>query len=323
MFDDFKNNQKFAYELLTNSVKRKTIFHAYLIDGNNNEFGFDFVMSFVKMLVCDYNYSNYDRCGDCNKCSRIDSGNYTEVKIIDTNGLIIKKDQLLELQSIFNKTAIESKRRIYIIKDCDKMNKQSSNSLLKFLEEPHNDIIAVLFTNNINGVLPTIISRCQLIKLIRKNDFDNTKVINNFANLCCNSRFELDKFTSNVMNNKMIIDVVNFLDYYEENGLDVVIYLKDMWYNSFSERDVCLLGVKLIINLYYDVFKYYFNINNYFFCEYIDIIKKISKFNNENIIINKINICIDTLESLKLNLNVNLVVDNMLINLEECKNGNS
>ena len=318
MFEDFKKSQFLAYKLLTNSVKMNKISHAYLIDGNDNELAFDFVMSFVKMLICDNGYVNNKKCNGCNICRRIDDGNYMEVKIIETDGLVIKKEQLLDLQVDFSKSAIENKRRIYIIKDCDKMNKHASNCLLKFLEEPNDNIVAILFTNNIHKLLPTIISRCQLIRLFKEKNLNKDRTIDNFAAMCCNSSKERTDFLQDESKLNMIKDVVYFIGFYEKNGLDTMIYLKKMWYNSFSERDNCILGIELMINFYYDVFKYYFEIEDYFFREYVDEISKVSNLNKVDIIINKINVCIDALDSLKYNLNINLVMDNLLINLEEC-----
>ncbi len=319
MFDEFKYSQKLAYDLLINSVYKNKISHAYLIDGNSNEFGYDFVLSFVKMLICDYNYTNMKKCGSCVKCKRFDEGNYTEVKIIDSDGLVIKKEQLLELQNDFSRSAIEGNKRIYIIKDCDKMNKYASNTLLKFLEEPSDGIVAVLYTNNLYKVLPTIVSRCQLIRLKNDNNIVVDKTIINFANFCCNSKVEINDFINDSFNSEMIDAVLSFLNYFEENGLDIVIYIKKMWYNIFSERESNILGLILIINLYYDVFKYYYNVNNYFFVDFSNEIKKIANLNNASIIIEKINLCMESLECLKVNLNVNLVMDNLLIKLEECK----
>ena len=57
-------------------------------------------------------------------------------------------------------------KKIYWIKDIEKMTEQAANSLLKFLEEPEDDIIAILSCKNISAILPTIISRCQQVKLI-------------------------------------------------------------------------------------------------------------------------------------------------------------
>ena len=61
------------------------------------------------------------------------------------------------------------KQIIYIIKNCEKLNSSSANCILKFLEEPEDDIIAILLTDNINMVLPTIKSRCQILNFKNNN----------------------------------------------------------------------------------------------------------------------------------------------------------
>lgn len=318
MLDYFKDKQSIAYNLLVNSVANNKLGHAYLIDGNDNEYGYDFVMAFVKMIVCDKHYCNNNLCDNCNICSRIDEGNYTEVKVIETDSMIIKKEQLLELQSEFSRTSIEGAKRVYVIKDCEKMNKQASNSLLKFLEEPTSGIVAILFTNNINKVLPTIISRCQLIKLEKTKINNNERdTFNNFAYFCCDSREEIDKFLADDDKRKYIDNVVYAINYYEENGLDIMIYLKKIWFENFKDRNDNVMALLLMVNFYYDVLKFKNNIDDYFFNDYMENIERVSNCNFVDKIIKKINVCIEISEYLKYNLNVNLLIDSLFIRLGE------
>jgi DNA polymerase III delta prime subunit len=74
-----------------------------------------------------------------------------------------KIDDVRELKkfvkfSFFEKTAI-------IIEDIDKATAETQNAFLKNLEEPSNNLIYILTASNINNVLPTITSRCQVIKI--------------------------------------------------------------------------------------------------------------------------------------------------------------
>ena len=317
MFDNFKDSQFVAFSLLTNSIKNNKISHAYLIDGNNNEHAFDFVMSLVKVILCKYHYTNFDKCGSCNLCNRIDSGNYPEVKIISSDSLVIKKEQLLELQSDFSKISVEGDYRIYIIKDCDKMNKQASNSLLKFLEEPEEGIIAILLTNNINKVLKTIVSRCQLITLAKDRHFNSDSTLKNFAYSFCSSQEEIDNFLEDQSKKDMIEAIIKFILYYEENGLDIMIYLKKMWYNNFLTRDDNIMAVFLMVLFYFDVFKYKYSLNDYFFCDYLDELKNVSNANSLDDILKKIDKCVEIKENLEYNLNTNLTIDNLVIGLGE------
>ena len=304
MLEDFRNTQNNAYNLLVNAIRNNKLSHAYLIDGNNYDYAFDFIMAFVKEIVCD-------NCVDKeNICKRIDDGNYTEVKIVEADGLVIKKDQLLDLQSSFSRTGIEGNKRIYVIRDCEKMNKQASNSLLKFLEEPDNDVVAILFTNNVSGLLSTIVSRCQLIKLNNVKEEYYDKAINNFAYSLCDKNSDIDEL--------LLDNTINFIRYYEKNGLDTFIYLKKLWYNNFPSREDSMKVMLLLVNFYYDILKKTCGFSNYYFNDYLDLIDFVSNNNSLDDIINKIEVCYTKYDDLRYNLNVNLLVDDMLIRLGEC-----
>ena len=164
-----------SFNLLIKEVKKGYISHAYLIDENNNNTAYDMIISLIKEIFClDVSDSEKERI-----CKRIDDNNYPELKIIEPDGLLIKKQQIIDLQKEFSMEAVEGKNRIYVIRDCEKMRLETANSMLKFLEEPENNIIAFLMTNNINSVLETIISRCQIIKLnnngndLKKEEIDS------------------------------------------------------------------------------------------------------------------------------------------------------
>ena len=319
MLDNFKKDQFIPYTIITNAIKNNKLSHAYLIDGNNYEYAFDFVMSFVKTIVCEDNFTNSsDKCSLCNICMRIDDGNYPEVKIIESDNMVIKKEQLLDLQSSFSRFGLEGNKRIYIIKDCEKMNKQASNSLLKFLEEPVDNVVAILFSNNISSILSTIISRCQFIKLNNIKHVNANNTIENFAFSVCNNKSDIDNFLSDESKCKIISDVVSFIDYFEKNDLDVFIFLKKMWFNNFLSKDDNLLAILLITYFYYDVLKYKYNINDFYFVEYDYLIKEVANNNSILTILNKIELCYNKYDDLKYNLNLNLFIDDFLIRLGEC-----
>ena len=128
MLDQFLETQFIASTLLKNSIVNGKLSHAYLFDMNNCDNGYDFIMAFVCSIFCEKHSIKKDfaNCNECNICNRVRNQNYPELKIIETDSLVIKKEQLLELQSEFSRSSIEGSYRVYIIKDCDKMNKQAS-----------------------------------------------------------------------------------------------------------------------------------------------------------------------------------------------------
>jgi len=314
MFDDYKDSQSVVYEMIKNSVLMQKISHAYLIDSNNYSDVDNFIKAFVKLLICPYNYSNIcDDCMNCLKCKRIDNGNYTEVRYIYPDGLFIKKEQLLELQSDFNLSSVEGKKLVYVIWNCEKMNVQASNSLLKFLEEPNSDITAILVTSNIDALLPTIISRCQYIKLFNNSLYLNN-TIGNIERLIKESGV---KFTIDEDVDKYIKDIFEFVLYFEQYRGDTLLYLKTLWHDKFGDRSNYLVNFKLIIELYYDILKYKLRSEIEFFGDYRDFVVKIDGMLEFEQVINRISIYMKYLELLKFNLNLNLLMDSLVIELGE------
>ncbi len=311
------DSQNVSYCLLRNSLLKGRVSHAYLIDSNNYENAFDFVLSFVKMLFCNNHFSFYseERCRGCNLCKRIDDGNYSELRIIEADSFIIKKEQLIELQGDFSKSSIEGNYRVYIIKDCDKMNKQASNSLLKFLEEPVDGIIAILLTNHFSRVMSTIVSRCQVIHLNKVFSFDNCSSLKNLATICCDSNDDVDKFLLNDNNNIILCCVIDFINYFEDNGLDILLVMKKMWYNIIQSRDDCLFAFQIMVYFYYDVLKHLLGKNDYLFCSNIDDIVHVANCNSLDMVIEKLNIIQYGYKMILCNLNINLLLDDVIIKL--------
>ncbi len=320
-FDNFIDSQNVSYYLLKNSLLKGRISHAYLIDSNNNENAFDFALSFIKMLLCEHHYSFFsnEKCGECNLCSRIQDGNYSEIRIIESDTLVIKKEQLLELQDDFSKTSIEGKYRIYVIKDCDKMNKQASNSLLKFLEEPVDGIIAILLTSHFSRILSTIVSRCQVIHLNNNVILKNDSTLENLGYFCCNGQDDFEKFISDEKTKEILDATLKFIRYFENNGLDTLLFMKKLWYNKIQTRDDNLFAFKIMVYFYYDVLKFKINCDNYLFCDNIEDIEVVANYNDLDVIVEKLNIIQYGYEMLLCNLNVNLLLDDIVIKLGDVK----
>ena len=109
-----KNNQPVVYQTFVNSIKRKTLSHAYLLSGNPGTPLFAVAKYLAKSILCD----NPDplACDNCITCIRIDSNNYPDVIILDGSKATIKKEDVLNIETRFEKTALESKNiMIYII----------------------------------------------------------------------------------------------------------------------------------------------------------------------------------------------------------------
>lgn len=158
---------KYVNQIILNNK----VSHAYLIEIGSNDDLF-YVYQFIKMILCNL---TYDELKNSNNpiISLIDKHNYPDLFIIEPDGDMIKKNQLLSLQKEFSNKSLIGSKRIYIINGADKLNKFASNTMLKFLEEPEDDIIAFLLTDNRYHVLDTILSRCQILTLNDNNIIDS------------------------------------------------------------------------------------------------------------------------------------------------------
>ena len=277
--------QENVYNIMLNEIKDGHVSHAYLIDGNGYDKSFDIVLLFVKEIL-SLNLNDDERN---NLFKRIDDGNYPEIKIIEPDGMLIKKQQILDLQKEFSMSAVEGSKRIYIIKDCEKMRPETANSMLKFLEEPESDIVAFLMTNNINNILPTIISRCQIIRL------GNSVVTNKVT--------ELDELA------------LNFIKNIETIGKKCIISTNDLIFNKISvkNRELLINFFDKVIDFYYDIVKIIiFGDEEEKILYYSDLVKY-AKESNKIRLLNKINFLVETKDAIKYNVNINLLIDSLIL----------
>ena len=159
-----KTYQPVIYQTFLNSLQKDQLSHAYLIAGNNGAPLLDVATFFAKSILCDD--PSPLACNSCITCLRVDDGNYPDFFVFDGSKATIKKEAVTTIESAFEKKAFENKGiRVYILHLIENMTTEAINSILKFLEEPGQKVYAFLTTNNENLVLPTIISRCQMLRL--------------------------------------------------------------------------------------------------------------------------------------------------------------
>lgn len=156
----YKDQQRVA-EILAGSIRHNRLAHAYLFSGPRGAGKMRLAMHLAKSLFCKE--SPGDACGECVQCRRIQSGNHPDVHVIVPEGNSLKIDQVRALQKEMAMRAVEAGRKVYILEHIDRMTVQAANSLLKFLEEPPAGVVAMLLTENVHAVLPTILSRCQIL----------------------------------------------------------------------------------------------------------------------------------------------------------------
>lgn len=268
----------FCDEILRN-ISNKKISHAYMIETNNYSLKDELILSFVKKIFSSYYQDNDDF--DIN--TLIDNNSFSDFMIVEPDGAFIKKEQVLEIKERFKTTSFQNAPRIYLIKQADKLNKHAANSLLKFLEEPEGNVIAILEVDNRYKVLETIRSRCQIFSF---TNHDNNKEIENIDLI------------------EKIIEVL------ENKKRQAIAYLPQVLENDYRNREFWNETFMDMILIYESTVR---KINNLEFYDYGDILDFIISKNDISDLIYKIGILFDMTRNLNYNLNVNMMLDQLII----------
>jgi DNA polymerase-3 subunit delta' len=159
-----KQTQSIVYQTLVNAFTSNKVNHAFLLSGLKGSPIKETALYVAQSLVCEN--PNPLACEECLSCLRIANQSYADFIFIDGEQGTIKKEEIENLQSSFSKSGVEAKGlKIYIINQLEKATASATNSLLKFLEEPYEDVVGILTTQNQSQILETIVSRSQVLRI--------------------------------------------------------------------------------------------------------------------------------------------------------------
>lgn len=302
MLEKYMDEQRVVTTLLKKSIQNNKIVQAYLFYSDDIDYIYKYAKDFSKEIIAK------DLDTKDNICKKIDEDIYSELKIVEPISNNIKKEQLIDLQKEVQNKPIEGNKIVYIIKNCEKLTAASSNSILKFLEEPADDIVAILLTDNISYVLPTIKSRCQVVNFNRIKKDKNENTYDLFYNLLIFDNSDPDDI------NKKIDAVVNFIENIETKGINEFIYIKNIW-DVIKNQQEYNIFVSIMIYFYMDVLYSKIGKEIKYMYNFTDIVDLIKSKNTLNDIIDKIYV----LEQAKLegtnNVNNKLLLDKIIIEL--------
>jgi DNA polymerase-3 subunit delta' len=155
-------NHKWAVELLERSLANGRTAHAYLLLGLPQIGKTTLALNFAQALNC---LDEGKPCGQCRSCLRIAHGNHPDVRVIEATNGTIKIDQIRTMQREVALSPHEGRWKVYIIRQMERATTEAANCLLKTLEEPPAQVILMLTASDMDQLLPTIISRCQVLNL--------------------------------------------------------------------------------------------------------------------------------------------------------------
>ena len=139
-------------------------------------------------------------------------------------------------------------RRVYIIYGFERLSREVSNKILKFLEEPNENIYALLMTENVDQILSTIISRCQIINLsfdIDDTSIENVNLMKEFLQMIVNSGFHAiansnEYFKNAILDRNLFYQLFNLLEQIISENINKkcnVYYNKDFIIDGLNDYD--------------------------------------------------------------------------------------
>ncbi|OPL12200.1 MAG: hypothetical protein AVO38_04020 [delta proteobacterium ML8_D] len=147
-------------------MQKGLLAHAYLLTGPSGAGKEALALSFAKLLLCENPYLGEDRlipCGICAGCLKFDHQTHPDLVVLRPQGAMIKLDQIRDLQRDLSFPPLDSQRRVCLIVEAQKINLPGANALLKTLEEPPAGNHFILTATSVKILLPTIVSRCQVL----------------------------------------------------------------------------------------------------------------------------------------------------------------
>lgn len=302
MLEKYLKEQPIVTKLLLNSINNNKLVQAYLFVSNDKSFLMQYSLDFSKKIICD----------DDKKISKmIDENTYPELVIIEPINNTIKKEQLISLQEAFSVKPTLGKKMVYIINGAEKLFTSSANTILKFLEEPSDDIVAILLTDNLQKVLPTIKSRCQILNFENKKDNEVDIIYKNYKNYYKSIEFNTDTYLEKVNN------IINFIKKLDKNKLNTFIYFKQDIFDIYINKEDFMFLFDFILYFYYDILNLKLQRDLYYLEEYKNDLIEVGKNNSLDDIRNKIQIIEDVNNKLQTNMNLKLLIDDFIIKFSE------
>ncbi len=156
-----------AEKLLTKHISNNEVRHAYLFTGAPGIGRRSLALSFARALNCNQPPAPGEFCGLCRICRQTEKMQQPDLSIVtpEEEGGIIKVGQIRNLQHSLALTPYEARHRIALLLNFQFANANAQNALLKTLEEAPKQVILLLTADSADALLPTISSRCEILRL--------------------------------------------------------------------------------------------------------------------------------------------------------------
>jgi DNA polymerase-3 subunit delta' len=154
---------EWAVDLLLDGLALGRVSHATLIVGPPHTGKTTLARIFAQALNCTG--GTPAPCGECVSCRKVVSGNHPDVRILDSPDQPLKISEVRDLRRELSLSPHEGRWRVAVLCEFERATVEAANALLKTLEEPPAQVVLLLTATEADALLPTIVSRCQVLSL--------------------------------------------------------------------------------------------------------------------------------------------------------------
>ena len=308
---------------IRNAVREDKVSHAYILNG---ERGAGKKM-LAATLLCEK--GGPDPCNECHSCRQAESGNHPDIiKVTHEKPNSISVDDIREqVNNTIMIKPYQGPYKVYIIPQADMMTPQAQNALLKTIEEPPEYAVIMLLTENADTLLPTINSRCVMLKLrnikdtlIKKYLMETMQVPDYKADMCT-------AFAQGNMGRAIMLANSEHFNEIRDEAVQLLKYINEMELSEIVQAVSRITAYKLEINDYLDIIMIWYrdvllykatkDMDKVVFKDQIKYIKERAKRSSYE----GIELIIESLEKakarLKANVNFDLVMELLFLTIKE------
>ena len=312
---------------IQNTIQNNQVSHAYIFNGERGAGKKMFAQLFAMTLQCEKGMT--EPCNECHSCRQALSGNHPDIIRVthEKPNTISVEDVRVQINNDIMIKPYNGKYKIYIVPDADLMTVQAQNALLKTIEEPPEYAVIILLTENAESLLPTILSRCVVLKiknvkdtLIKKYLMEQMQIPDYQADICT-------AFAQGNIGRAIMLATSEHFNEIKEETIQLMKHIKEMELSDLVEAVKRLSGYKIevsdildLISVWYrDVLLYKAtkDINGVIFSDQMKYIKEranTSSYEGIEIILKGI----ETAKTrLKANVNFDLVMELLLLTIKE------
>ena len=178
-------------QYIQDAVQQNKVSHAYILNGQRGSGKKMLANLFAMTLQCESGQP--EPCGECHSCIQANSGNHPDIITVrhEKPASISVDDIRTQMNGDIMIKPYSSPYKIYIVPEADLLTVQAQNALLKTIEEPPEYAVIFLLTENADSLLPTIRSRCVMLKLrnikdklVKKYLMEQLRIPDYQADLC-------------------------------------------------------------------------------------------------------------------------------------------